>query len=306
MNSLSVVIPTHNRCATLQRAISAYLQQTALQALAEIIIVDDGSSDATATKVRELSTNPVIPIRYFRQENKGPAAARNVGIREANSELILFTDDDIIPGPTLAAEHLDWQRRFPELSTAVLGQVTWHPEVSPTPFMKWYGSDGPLFAFAHLAGQSEISHEYLCSCNLSLKTEFLRKYGIFDEDFKAAAYEDSELGYRLGKAGMRLRYNPQALAYHYQHVSFDDACRRAKKGALLGDRIFRQKEAGIHYHSRRQMRMRSRLKRRLPFKQYLPWLRRFLVIVLSPLRKLMDRRIPLPWRVYRIMFRVYR
>jgi GT2 family glycosyltransferase len=218
-----------------------------------------------------------------------------VGIREAASELVLFTDDDIIPGPTLVAEHLDWHRRFPELSTAVLGQVTWDPDVDPTPFMKWYGSDGALFGFAHLAGRTEISYKYLYSCNLSLKTEFLRKYGTFDEDFKVAAYEDSELGYRLGKAGMRLFYKPEALAYHYQHVSFDDACRRAKK-ASAAEAVFRQKEAGLHLYASRPTSALSRLKRHFA---------KPVAVVLWPLKGLMDRRMPLPWGVYRAVFRVY-
>jgi glycosyltransferase involved in cell wall biosynthesis len=291
MNTLSVVIPTYNRCGTLLKAISAYTNQTAVGGIAEIIVVDDGSTDSTGALVSQLASYAPVPIRYFRQDNKGPAAARNVGIREAHSKLILFTDDDIIPEPALAAEHLEWHRRFPEISTAVLGQVTWHPEVRPTPFMKWYGSDGVLFAFAHLSGRTEIDYEYFYSCNISLKTEFLEKCGTFDEDFKVAAYEDCELGYRLAKAGMRLLYNPQALAYHYQHISFDDACRRAKKCAGA-EAVFRQKEAGLSFYSARPISALSRLK---PLGKRLLW----------PLKGVMDGPVPLPRQVYRAVFRSY-
>jgi glycosyltransferase involved in cell wall biosynthesis len=307
MRVLSVVIPTYNRCDTLQRALLAYLTQSALDSMAEIIVVDDGSSDATSAIVAGLAEDSALPIRYFRQDNKGPAAARNVGIREARSGIILFTDDDIIPGPNLVAEHLSSHRKHPEEWVAILGNVTWAPEVKPTPFMNWYGSDGPLFSYAHFADRAELDYTDFYTCNLSLKVGFLRSNGTFDEDFKIASCEDIELGYRLKKAGMRLYYNAKALAFHCQNISFDEACRRAKRAVLLGDKVFRQKEAGIHYYSWRQMRMRSRLKRHLlPFKSCLMVMRRLLSFALFPLKKVMDWRTPLPWSVYRIMFRVYR
>lgn len=289
MSPLTVVIPTYNRGDTLHKAICAYMDQTARRAIAEIVIVDDGSTDSTGALVARLSNGSAIPIRYFRQENKGPAAARNVGIREASTELILFTDDDIIPERTLVAEHLKWHDRFPGKAIAVLGKVTWAPDVNPTPFMRWYGNDGPLFAYAHFAGRTELDDEFY-TCNLSVRAEFLRKNGIFDEDFKAAAFEDIELGYRLRKAGLRLLYNASALAYHQQYMSFDDACRRNKRTAASAE-VFKRKEAGS------QMRETSPARQRL---------KSHLALALSPLKRFMDCRVPLPWSTYRMMFRLYR
>lgn len=294
MNRLTVVIPTYNRCDTLKKAILAYLGQTDLRDLDEILVVDDGSKDETADVVARLSEGSVIPIRYFQQENKGPAAARNVGIREATTSLVLFTDDDIIPSPTLVAEHIKWHSRFPELSAAVLGHVTWSPEVNPTPFMKWYGVDGALFAYARFEGRIEIEYRYLYTCNLSVKTEFLRKNGTFDEDFKVAAYEDIELGYRLSKVGMRLRYNRDALAYHQQYVSFADACRRYRK-AVSAAEVLKRKEAGHHYPPPPGLRKRF-------IRQVVKWA----APVLLPFRSLMDARVPLPWAIYRIIFAAFR
>ena len=303
MGALSVVIPTHNRCATLQKAISAYLDQTALENISEIIVVDDGSTDSTGNVVARLSEASRRPIRYLRQENQGPATARNLGIREVRSEIILFTDDDIIPTPNLVAEHLDWHRRFPEPSTAVLGNVTWAQEVKPTPFMKWYGSDA-LFLYAHFIGRTELDYTDFYTCNLSLKTAFLRCHGVFDEEFRVAAYEDIELGYRLKKAGMRLLFSPEALAYHQQFISFEDACRRARK-AGQAEEIFEKKEAGIYFASRQRL-MLSPLKRRLlPFRKQLQPLKKHLAWVFLPLKSVMDWRVPLPWSVYRMMFRIY-
>jgi len=289
---LTVVIPTYNRCETLKKALAAYQAQKTPEQIAEIIVVDDGSTDSTAAIVEHASKLAAFPIRYFRQENKGPAAARNVGIREAKSELILFTDDDIIPTRDLVAEHLEWHSKYPGEETAVLGYVTWAPEIYPTPFMTWYGEDGALFSYARLAGQIEIDYLYFYTCNISLNKHFVQSNGLFDEDFKTAAYEDIELGYRLKQAGMRLVYNPKALAHHWQHISFDDACRRAKKAACAG-KIFRDKEAGRNQPACETAIVKQRLKKPL-------------ASVFLPFKSFMDSNLHLPWTVYRTMFRIYR
>ncbi|MEK6201724.1 MAG: glycosyltransferase family 2 protein [Desulfobulbaceae bacterium] len=90
--SVSVIIPTYNRENFIERAIRSVLRQTV--ACSEILIVDDGSLDQTAALVCSLCENSEIPIRYFYQDNQGPAAARNFGIQQAQSELIAFLDSD--------------------------------------------------------------------------------------------------------------------------------------------------------------------------------------------------------------------
>jgi glycosyltransferase involved in cell wall biosynthesis len=293
MKMVSVVIPTHNRCETLKKAISGYQAQSALQEISEIIVVDDGSTDLTKAVVSQMAEQSAIAIRYFRQENKGPAAARNLGIRMAESPLILFTDDDIIPGRDLVAEHLNWHTTHPAETTAVLGFVTWSPDLDSTPFMEWYGSE-VLFSFSKLRDQVAVDYRYFYTCNISLKRDFLCKSGTFDEDFKVAAFEDIELGFRLHSAGMRLLYNSQAIAYHKQFVSFNDACKRYRK-TLATLPTFSQKDAGRQWSH--LLRGTSPDKKRL---------KRWLAPFLYPLKWLMDWRIPLPWSLYRTMFRIYR
>jgi len=294
IDSLTVVIATYNRCDTLKKAILAYQGQTELRAMREVLVVDDGSSDATPAMVSELSEKSVVPIRYLRQENKGPAAARNVGIRLATTDLILFTDDDIIPSTTLVAQHINWHMEFPELSAAVLGYMAWSPEVNPTPFMKWYGTDGALLDYSNLDGRTEIAEGHFYTGNISLKTVFLRQNGGFDEDFKAAAYEDIELGYRLRKAGMRLLYNYKALGYHEQFFSFADACRRSCKAAAALE-VLKQKEAGRGYCVPLGLKQR-----------FISQTVKLVGPILSPFRNMMDTRVSLPAIVYKVMFRTFR
>ena len=85
---VSVVIPTFNRAATIVRAVESVLQQTYRPL--ELIVVDDGSTDGTS-EVLQAYGKAVV---YVRQDNAGPAAARNRGIRESQGDMVAFLDSD--------------------------------------------------------------------------------------------------------------------------------------------------------------------------------------------------------------------
>ena len=92
MTGISVIIPTYNRASFLERAISSVLRQS--HPCSEILVIDDGSEDDTRKCVSGISDRSQTVIRYLYQENLGPAAARNRGIREAEFPYIAFLDSD--------------------------------------------------------------------------------------------------------------------------------------------------------------------------------------------------------------------
>jgi glycosyltransferase involved in cell wall biosynthesis len=293
-NALTVVIPTYNREKTLARALEGYLAQSSPLFIHELLVIDDGSTDGTELMVRDFSVRSPFPIRYLRQSNKGPAAARNSGIREARSDLVLFTDSDVIPKADLVEQHLVWHRRNCAMRAAVLGYLAWAPEVNATPFMRWYG-EHKLFAFHQLRNKGEADFRCFYTCNLSLKTEFLRICGQFDEEFKTAAYEDNELGYRLSRQGLQLLYNPAAIGYHDQFFSFENACQKTRANAAASELFFR-KEAGQEI-----LRQIQRKKSRAGY-ALAKALAKTLARTFSPARHLLDSRVPLPGIVYHLFF----
>jgi glycosyltransferase involved in cell wall biosynthesis len=293
-NSLSVVIPTYNREKVLAKALEGYLAQSSPHLIHELLVVDDGSTDGTESMVKEFSGRAAFPIRYLRQANKGPAAARNWGIREARSALILFSDSDIIPEHNLVEQHIAWHRENSQVNAAILGYVTWSPEIKPTPFMRWYG-ERKLFWFFKLRNKQEASFHFFYTCNISLKIQFLKTSGQFDEEFRSAAYEDTELGYRLSKQGLHLLYNPAAIAYHYQFFSFEDACRK-RLGNVAATQIFFRKEAGQQFLKEIQNKQSH------PGYALVRGLAVGLAAALSPARRLLDSSLPLPAIVYQLFF----
>jgi len=230
---ISVIMPTYNRSDMIGRTILAYLDQEGVNGSFEIIVVDDGSTDETAGILERLEREREEVVRVFHQSNKGPAAARNVGIRESRGEYILFAGDDVIPVRDLLLRHLQTHARFPEVSTAVLGHITWSPETNITPFMDWLERKGAQFNYGAITDPDHVSAQLFYSSNISLHRSFLVDGDLFDERFTAACWEDIDLGTRLSARGMMIRYNKDAIGYHVHPTDFRRYARRAEKAGYF-------------------------------------------------------------------------
>ena len=167
--------------------------------------------DAAAAEC-EIPPAPGLSWVVLRADRPGASAARNMGWRAAAAPLVLFLDDDIVPGRRLIAEHLAWHRSRPQPEIGVLGLVRWADEVRVTPFMRWL-ERGVLFDFASIAGD-EAGWGRFYSCNVSVKRAMLARVGGFDEQEFPFLYEDLDLGRRMSAHGFRLLYNRGAAAEH--------------------------------------------------------------------------------------------
>lgn len=188
---VSVVIPTYNRSRSVINAINSVLVQT--REAAEIIVVDDGSSDGTEAILRDYFGSG---IRLVRQENKGVSAARNAGIKNAKHELIAFLDSDDLWTP----EKLERQVPLMNSADVVLSATNWSYESSA--FLAFdelnldsgtHRLDDPLLLLSRFEG-----HRLWLPTWIARRSALLR-VGGFDERMRVA--EDSRLLFRLAFEG---------------------------------------------------------------------------------------------------------
>lgn len=230
---LSVVIPTFNRRRILADVLRA-LDEQQQAPLFEIVVVDDGSSDGTFEWLGERAGSR--PLRRLRQQNRGPAAARNGGVAAAAGAYIAFLGDDTVPEPDWLARH--WARHQGEKREAhtpprlaVIGYTAWHPRMRLTPFLRFINEQGPQFGYALISDPENVPFNFFYTSNLSLAREWLLEEP-FDESFPDPAWEDIEASYRLFRRGLRLVYEPRARLRHDHPTDFRRfAARQERAGA---------------------------------------------------------------------------
>jgi GT2 family glycosyltransferase len=227
MSGVSFVIPTYNRAAVLVDCLLALDRQRRAGISFDIIVVDDGSRDATVDAVERLRPRLSSPVQVLRQENQGPAAARNRGVAAACGDLIVFLGDDIIVEPDYLAHLYAAYQAHPGELRGILGHTRYAPASIPTPFGRWLDKESGLqFDYRRAQPGRPLGWRFFYTSNILVPRDALVKMGGFNPGFRHAAYEDAELGYRLDAAGFRLYYAPTAQAVHRHPVSVQATARR--------------------------------------------------------------------------------
>ena len=188
----TVVVPTYGRPEALRRCVEALQQQTIARRLELVVVRDGETSEPELPGVTLLATG----------SHRGPAAARNVGVRHAGSPHVLFTDDDCLPAP-------DWAERLVEALEAgapvVAGRTV---------------SDANVFARASQVIADELmtagpsgSPTFAPTLNLGCTRELLDRVP-FDERFLEAAGEDRAWCLALQREGVSIAVVPDAVVEH--------------------------------------------------------------------------------------------
>lgn len=230
--SFSVIIPTYNRITDLRRCLDSIIRQDIPYSEYEIIVVNDGGSSEVKKCVEEVKPYLGESLHYLWQEKRGPAAARNRAIQQSRGEIIFFLNDDVVLEAGYFQAHLRAHSRQP--GHAVRGNTRWHPDVLNSPFMQWI-AQGVLFYYL-IEDPMDIGYEYFHTLDLSVHRRWLDKEK-FNESFKDASLEDTELGLRLIKKGLRLQFAPDAICYHYHHYNLGKHLEKTRITARNAPRV---------------------------------------------------------------------
>ncbi|WP_290057318.1 glycosyltransferase family 2 protein [Amycolatopsis solani] len=232
---VSVVIPTYNRCEMLRTSLEHLTRQRLPAGDFEVIVADDGSSDATREVVESFADR--LRVKYHFQEDLGFRAgtARNAGARLADAPILVFLDTGPLFGPDLLLRHLE-AHGDDDVRRAVIGyaygyrpekDMSWITDavqrLGPEATVARYADDPEFQDVRHPQLQNVVSGADLLpwrlffTINCSVRTEDFRAVGGFDEEFHGWGGEDTELAFRLSRHGVRFHVAEDAWVVDLPH-----------------------------------------------------------------------------------------
>lgn len=221
---LSVIIPTRDRSPLLYNALESLTKQSYPADRFEIIVVDNGSTDATSDVCHHFRLR--IPrLKLVHAPLPGLHNGRHTGLAEASGEILVYADDDIEALPTwlegIAESFID-----PEVAM-VGGKILPKFESAPPEWVNTLASktdSGWSLGWYSLLDfgdrMHEIPHEYVWGCNFSIRKEVLQKVGGFHPDafpqelIKYRGDGETAVSFAVREMGLKALYNPKAAVYH--------------------------------------------------------------------------------------------
>jgi glycosyltransferase involved in cell wall biosynthesis len=199
MPAISVIIPTYNRPDSLMSCLKSLHLQTLSQSLWEVIVVNDGGCDIEGI----VSCFPEN-FRCVRQDNAGPAKARNMGVSLAKSQVVTFLDDD-------CRANAFWLENILKVSKE--GVITGGKVINSYSENLFSECNQLLIDFLYQY-QMDTEDQFFTSNNFSLYKSDFDRFGGFNTNFPTSAGEDREFCVRLKKNGMKLIFDPHIIVDH--------------------------------------------------------------------------------------------
>lgn len=217
MGKLAIVLPTHNRAASLRRALRSIVAQLPDSPGVSVIVVDNNSSDETPAVCREFPSR----VRYVKEPRQGLSYARNTGVAiaaaDGHDDIVAFVDDDVEAAPGWLAALVRGFEEHPE-ADCVGGRVL--PDRADR-LPSWLTHDhwGPLALQDHgdhVRVFDEGSTTGLIGANVAFRGDVFRRIGGFSPDVQRVkdgigSTEDHEFLRRLYAAGGKALYTPAAV-----------------------------------------------------------------------------------------------
>ncbi len=207
--TLSIILPTYNRCSSLQRTLTSLFAQTLPSDGYEIIVVDDGSTDDTRDCVARYPQ-----VKFILQDHRGPAAARNRGACAAAGEILVFIDDD-------CTAPVDWLQRVRDyFSRTIDGAVCGGKTINAAANRYLSGVHQFIIDYWQAAvnrGQGEDL--FLTSNNLAVRRSAFEQVHGFDENILRAGAEDRRLVRAIRDNGGRVDFLADSVIHHHHELT---------------------------------------------------------------------------------------
>jgi cellulose synthase/poly-beta-1,6-N-acetylglucosamine synthase-like glycosyltransferase len=233
--SASVIVPVYNGADTIAACLESLVNQAYPSDAYEIIVVENGSTDET-TQIVQAEAGP-YPVRLLHSAQRGPAAARNLGLATSEADIVAFTDADCTPAADWLAE-LVKPYADPEIG-GVGGQILACDHAGRTMVEMFLEQHPPLVNF--VSGEHEFL-PHLYTANGSYRRSLLEEIGGFNPRLITA--QDVDVAWRVQlQTGARLCYAPRAIVYHRHRATRAGLARQYRRygfGEILLDTLYHQ------------------------------------------------------------------
>jgi GT2 family glycosyltransferase len=235
---LSIIVTTRNRAYAVVHCLDAIAAAVARAAPldAEIVVVDNGSTDDTASRLAAWAGASAVPVRVLSEPRAGKARALNLALHAAAGELLAVTDDDC----RLHGEHINDLLRHAAGDTDLvlrggrikLGDQTDRPySIDTRPMrMRW----------TRTAKSPRWENVTACilGCNMTMRRALVERLGPFDEDFgpgtSIGSGDDSEFAFRAYLSGVALEHVPDMIVFHHHGRKSSAAARALFRRYMIG------------------------------------------------------------------------
>ncbi len=216
---VSIVIPTCGRPESLRLMLMALNFQEPGGDYEAIVVFDGEDVD-----LGEFQAHFPIRVLSTGTRKKGAAAARNLGLRHAQGRIILFLDEDIVAPQNLVATHVAWHASKRNAVLIGMRERISHeiwPHLSSGEIAKSHGVRD--YRIELLSGMQwrQFPWAYFATCHASVDKSLFAHAGTFDEYFVECMLEDTELGYRLARAGAEIDWIKKPAARHLEPALHD-------------------------------------------------------------------------------------
>lgn len=194
----SIIIPAYNAERTIAATVRSCMAQDFPDNEYEIIVVDDGSTDATAREVRDL------PVRYIAQENAGAAAARNTGIRSSEGIYTVFIDSDCVLAEDVLSKLVQALKQDAQIG--VVGGI-YAPATDESLFVSAIYEE---IRYRHMRSPKQVEH--IGSFCMATRKEILEEVDGFNPGSERT--EDTEISYEIARQGYRLELRKDVVVVH--------------------------------------------------------------------------------------------
>ncbi|KUJ84917.1 hypothetical protein AVO43_04575 [Microbulbifer sp. ZGT114] len=241
---VSIVVPVYNQYATTISCLQAVLENTA-DVDYEVIIADDCSSDST-TRIADRVINARV-VRH--KKNQGFLGNCNAAVCQARGEFVLLLNNDTNPQQgwlTALLDTFDQHQRVGLVGPKLLfedgllqeaGGIIWR-DGSGWNYGRGQSADAPEFNYVR-------DTDYISGACILFRKDVWDRIGGFDEQFRPAYYEDTDLAFEIRKLGLRTIYQPASEVVHFEGVSHgNDLNSGIKKQQRINQGVFRKKWRG--------------------------------------------------------------